>query len=42
METDSTFINVMRGHAVMTSRMSFPIAIVLLLIAALLRMGGSR
>ena len=38
MVTDSTLIKFITGHAVMTSRMSFPIVIILLLIAALLRM----
>ena len=38
MTTDSTLINMVKGHAVMTSRMSYFFAIVLLLFAALLRM----
>ena len=38
MTTDSTLINLVKGHAVMTSRMSFVFAIILLLFAALLRM----
>lgn len=37
MTTDSTLINMVKGHAVMTSRMSYVFAIVLLLVAALLR-----
>ncbi len=37
MTTDSTLINMVKGHAVMTSRMSRYFAIILLLIAALLR-----
>lgn len=38
MATESTIIRLVVGHAVLNSRMSFPIAIILLLIAALLRM----
>lgn len=38
MATESTIIRLVTGHAVMTSRMSFPIVIILILIAALLRM----
>ena len=37
MTTDSTLINMVKGHAVMTSRMSYVFAIVLLLIAAFFR-----
>ena len=38
MATDPTLMNMVRGHAVMTSRMSYLFAIILLLLAALLRM----
>ena len=38
MATDSTLINMVKGHAVMTSRMSYFFAIIFLLLAALLRM----
>ena len=38
MTTDSTLINMVKGHAVMTSRMSYFFAIIFLLLAALLRM----
>lgn len=37
MTTESTLINMVKGHAVMTSRMSYPFAVMLLLLAALLR-----
>ena len=37
MKTDSTLFNMVSGHAVMTSRMSYLFAILLLLVAALLR-----